>query len=725
MQNLMSRRFSEIITQALNISRDMRHNILSIEHIFLAILNDKESSKIFRNTGVDILSLQNNVRNYLVKNIPIEENIRNLPHQTPALQRVFSNMLNHAKRSNAKEINVSDFLISVLQEERSYGAQLLQFLGLSPIEILDNHTHEEEEILSSYSKNLNELAKAGKIDPIIGREREILRLCEILCKRKKNNAVLIGEAGVGKTAIAEGLALLINQNLVPDKLNDFEVYSLDLSSMVAGSKYRGDFEKRLKGVIKALESKKKVVVFIDEIHILMGAGSTSTGSMDAANILKPLLATGNLRCVGATTYAEYKNTFAKDRALSRRFVCLQVQEPSESDCIEILKQSAPLYENYHQVSYSQEALEACVKLSVRYINDRFLPDKALDLMDECAINLKKQKDSHKTRLITRQDVEECLSRFIHIPKQTLRLSEKTQLKNLECNLKKKIFAQEEAIQNVVKAIKINKAGLGALHKPIGSFLFIGSSGVGKTALSKELAKALGIDFIRFDMSEYMEAHSVAKLIGAPSGYIGFEQGGMLVNAISQKPYCVLLLDEIEKAHPDVYNLLLQVMDGAKLTDNLGNQADFKNVILILTSNAGNKESSPLGFGSFSRDERILKEIFSPEFRSRLDAVIPFNPLNKEHMKKIAQKYLSEINEQTKDKNIKLSFSKKSLDFIANIGMDPALGAREIYKLIDRDIKSALSEWILFSPKNTQEPLAIQHFSIEVENKNLTLKQKSK
>lgn len=698
MENLLSKNFSQIINQAVSISKKMQHNILSIEHIFLAILQDNQSAKIFRNSGAELPELQENLKNYLLKYIPTQNHPNNsIPHQTPALQRVFSNMLNHAASANAKEINASDFLIFVLQEEHSYSAQILRFLGLDAMEILQNSSEsEEEELLETYAKNLNALARAGKIDPIIGREKEIVRLSEILCKRKKNNAILVGEAGVGKTAIAEGLALLIINKQCSPMLFGFEVYSLDLSAMVAGSKYRGDFEKRLKGVIKALHARKKVIVFIDEIHILMGAGSSGSGSMDAANILKPLLTNGNLRCVGATTFNEYKSSFGKDRALSRRFVSIEVAEPDFKDCLEILKKSAPLYERYHNVSYTDEALRACIELSSRYINDRFLPDKALDLMDECGVNLKRNlKTSAKPRVITRADVENSLSRFINIPKEKLKVEEKLKLKNLDSILKKKIFAQDGAIDEVVRAIKINKAGLSSLKKPIGSFLFLGNSGVGKTALSEELANALGIDFIRFDMSEYHEAHSIAKLIGAPNGYVGYEQGGLLVDKIRRTPHCVLLLDEIEKAHPDVYNLLLQVMDGAVLSDNLGNKADFKNVILILTSNAGSGDLKPIGFGSKQKESRVLKEIFSPEFRSRLDAIIQFNPLGISEMKKIAKKYIDQINTQIKSKNIALKIDKKALDFVANLALDPSLGAREIYKVIDRDIKADLSEYILF------------------------------
>lgn len=726
MQNLISENFSRVINDAVSISRKMQHSILSIEHILLAVLQDSQGIKIFKNRGVEIGEIQENLKSYLIKYMPIQKISDNsIPQQTPALQRVFSNMLNHSASANTKEINISDFLICVLQEEHSYGAQILRFLGLDKIEILQSDS-EEDELLESYAKSLNALARAGKIDPIIGREKEILRLSEILCKRKKNNAILVGEAGVGKTAIAEGLALLIIHKQCARELFGFEVYSLDLSAMVAGSKYRGDFEKRLKGVIKALHARKKVILFIDEIHLLMGAGSSGGGSMDAANILKPLLTNGNLRCVGATTYSEYKASFDKDRALSRRFVSIEVREPSQKDCLEILKQSAPLYERHHKVRYSEESLRACVELSSRYINDRFLPDKALDLMDECGVNFKKRK-SNKPRIVTRGDVEDTLSRFINIPKESLKLEEKSQLKNLDSILKKRIFAQDEAIDQIVKAIKINKAGLSNLKKPIGSFLFVGSSGVGKTALSQELALALGVEFIRFDMSEYHEAHSISKLIGAPNGYVGYEQGGILVDKIRRSPHCVLLLDEIEKAHPDVYNLLLQVMDGAVLSDNLGNQADFKNVILILTSNAGNSDLKPIGFGSTQENSRILKEIFSPEFRSRLDCIVHFNPLGIKEMRRITQKYIAQMNEQIHAKNITLKISKKALDFIANQALDPSLGAREIHKIIDREIKADLSDYILFHLKASQENLEItldgNHLRLVKSGKRDTKKQK--
>ena len=695
MENLISKHFSQIINEAVKISKRMQHNVLSVEHIFLAILQNPKNSKFFKNSQVSLEEVIQNVRSYLTKHIPIENQQQNsIPYQTPALQRIFSNMINHANTSNQKEIDVGDFLVFVLEEERSYSAQILQAMQITRLDILQSIQEDpRENILETYARNLNSLAKEGKIDPVVGREKEILRLSEILCKRKKNNAILIGEAGVGKTAIAEGLAfLIVNQKCAP-ALKDFEVFSLDLSAMVAGSKYRGDFEKRLKEVIKTLEKNHKIILFIDEIHLLVGAGSAGNSGMDAANILKPILASGNLRCVGATTFQEYKAYLAKDKALLRRFMNIEVSEPTLEHCLEILEKSAPFYEKYHQVKYTKEALEACVKLSDQYITDRFLPDKALDLMDEAGVNLLDQKK----RVIDKKQIQETLIRFVHIPKEKLQTSEKKIIRDLEKNLNNKIFSQEHAIHQVTRVIKINKAGLGRLNRPIGSFLFVGNSGVGKTALSQEIAKALGIAFLRLDMSEYKEPHSISKLIGAPSGYVGYEQGGILVDMIKKQPHCVLLLDEIEKAHSDIYQLLLQVMDGATLTDNLGNKADFKNVILILTSNAGNTDSKPLGFDSQNQtaQNKAIKEIFSPEFRSRLDDVIYFNPLHQNDMKKITQKYLSEINGQIQDKNIILKIDKKSLDFIANLAIDPMLGAREIHKIIDRDIKLALSEKILF------------------------------
>lgn len=715
MQNLLSPHFSNIINEAVKISKEMQHNILTIEHIFLASLLDEKTSKILQKCGLDLTTTIQNIQNYLLKYIPTQKSPNNsIPHQTPALQRVFFNMANHTNNTNQGQIEIQDFFIFLLLEKQSYSTKILLSLEVDKVKIIEaSQEDSQENPLKQYAKNLNILAKNGKIDPIIGREKEILRVSEILCKRKKNNVILVGEAGVGKTAIAEGIALsIINQTCI-NALKNFEIYSLDLTSMIAGSKFRGDFEKRLKSVLDTIDKNKNIVLFIDEIHMLIGAGSSGGGNMDAANILKPLLANGSLRCIGATTFQEYRQ-FCKDKALSRRFMNVEIAEPSIQDCYEILTKIAPLYERYHNVKYTKEAICACVDLANYYITDRYLPDKAIDLLDEAGVYLQ----DNKRRMVGKKQIQECISKFISIPKETLSYNEKNLLKNLKRTLKKEIFSQDEAIDAIASVIKINKAGLSSSNKPIGSFLFIGSSGVGKTALSQAIAKALGIAFHRIDMSEYMEAHSISKLIGAPSGYVGFEQGGLLIDLIKKTPHCVLLLDELEKAHQDVFNLFLQVMDNASLGDNLGNKADFKNVILIMTSNAGNQETKALGFHSKQshKQDNTLKSFFSPEFRGRLDSIIYFNDLGFEDYKNIIKKYISQINTQIQDKKISIHIDSKALDFIASKALQPEFGAREIERIIQKDIKLQLSDIILF-----QKPKSNTTINIILKNQKIVLK----
>lgn len=711
MKSFLGPTMARIIDESVKISKRMQHNILTIEHVFFALIHNKYGMQILKNCGINQEDLQRHIGQYLVKHVPISE-VNSIPEQTPALQRVFFNMINHAKINQQKQLDVQDFLIFMLEEEQSYSALLLKSYEVDRGLILEAASQVAEDFqedpLKKYAQNLNLLAKKGKIDPIIGREKEIERVSEILCKRKKNNAILIGEPGVGKTAIAEGIALSIVQKTCVKALNNFEIYSLDLAGMVAGSKYRGDFEKRLKSVVESIQEQENIILFIDEIHMIVGAGATgNNGNMDAANILKPLLSSGKLRCIGATTFQEYKNYFLKDRALSRRFMSVEVLEPSIEDCYKILQRVAPLYEDYHQVKYSDEAIRACVDLSHAYINERFLPDKAIDLLDESGVNLEYKKH----RNIEKKQIEDTLAKFVNIPREVLRSDEKQLLQRLEKTLQKEVFSQNEAIAKIVSAIKINKAGLGELDKPIGSFLFVGPSGVGKTSLAQNLSQALGIKFYRIDMSEYMEAHSVAKLIGSPNGYVGFEQGGMLVDMIRKNPHCVLLLDEIEKAHSDIYNLLLQVMDDASLRDNLGNKADFRNVILIMTSNAGTKETQKLGFNASMQDKHssAIKDLFSPEFRGRLDGVIYFNPLNKKDYINIAKKQIVLLNKKLKEKEISLQIDSKALDFIASYALDPMLGAREIANIINTQIKPKLSEMILFEIKDRPCKLKITLF----------------
>lgn len=707
MNHLISANLTQTINNAVESARKMKHEMLTIEHIFLAILSNQKGEELLKAFGANISQMQKLIRIYLSNHIPISKTQEiSLPTQTPALDRVFSSMIEHAANSNQKILEIADLLAFILQEEDSYSAKLLNAQGITRLDILEFITSEENEqntqntdsYLRKYSKNLVELAKEGKIDPVIGRVEEIERVSEILCRRKKNNPILIGEPGVGKTAIAEGIALQIAQKKAPKALHNAQIFALDIGDMVAGSKYRGDFEKRLKGVLNEVVQIENAVLFIDEIHTIVGAGSTSGGSLDASNLLKPALASGSLRCIGATTYNEYKTHFDKDKALSRRFSKVEVNEPSLLDSYAIIKELAPIYEKYHHISYTPEALKACVDLSYRYISEKFLPDKAIDIMDEVGANYKIHAPiSKKPKLITVEDIENIISKSVNIPKSQVSSDERGLLKNLAQKLKSRIYAQDEAIDSLVEAIKINKAGLGELNRPIGSFLFVGPSGVGKTELSKEIAKALGLHFEKFDMSEYMESHSVSRLIGAPAGYVGFEQGGLLIDAIKKHPHCVLLLDEIEKAHSDVYNILLQVMDNAVLTDNSGNKADFKNVILIMTSNVGSKEANILGFNKIegNKHEKALKDVFSPEFRSRLDGVIAFNRLGKKEFERIAKKYIQDINLTLKEKDIVLDIDNKALSNIASRGIDNALGAREIRRIMENEIKRKLSDEILF------------------------------
>lgn len=707
MNHLISANLTQTINNAVESAREMRHEMLTIEHIFLAILNNQKGEELLKAFGANISQMQKLIRIYLSNHLPISKTQEiSLPTQTPALDRVFSSMIEHAANSNQKILEIADLLAFILQEEDSYSAKLLNAQGITRLDILEFITSEEKEqntqntdsYLRKYSKNLVELAKEGKIDPVIGRAEEIERVSEILCRRKKNNPILIGEPGVGKTAIAEGIALQIAQKKAPKALHNAQIFALDIGDMVAGSKYRGDFEKRLKGVLNEVVEIDNAVLFIDEIHTIVGAGSTSGGSLDASNLLKPALASGSLRCIGATTYNEYKTHFDKDKALSRRFSKVEVNEPSLLDSYAIIKELAPIYEKYHHISYTPEALKACVDLSHRYISEKFLPDKAIDIMDEVGANYKiHAPTSKKPKLISVEDIENIISKSVNIPKSQVSSDERGLLKNLAQKLKSRIYAQDKAIDALVEAIKMNKAGLGEVHRPIGSFLFVGPSGVGKTELSKEIAKALGLHFEKFDMSEYMESHSVSRLIGAPAGYIGFEQGGLLIDAIKKHPHCVLLLDEIEKAHSDVYNILLQVMDNAMLTDNSGNKADFKNVILIMTSNVGSKEANVLGFNKIegTKHEKALKDVFSPEFRSRLDGVVAFDHLGKKEFEKIANKYIQDINTTLKEKNIVLDIDNKALSNIASRGIDNALGAREIRRIIENEIKRKLSDEILF------------------------------
>ncbi len=703
---MISVELNSVFAYAVDYAKRMHHEYLTVEHIFYSILHSKEGINIITVLGADVEKLKKEIIQHMDKVIPtLEEPVD--PLETLALSSTINDMMNHVHASGAREASVGDMLASLSNLSDSYVSYLLQKEGIDRVEVLEVISHgldksetktkEKEKFpnLAAFTYELVEQAKNGKIDPVIGREDEIDRVMQTLCRRKKNNPLLVGEPGVGKTAIAEGLALLIAEDRVPDVLKDAKIYALDMGALVAGTKFRGDFEKRLKGVINEVAQIDNAIVFIDEIHTLVGAGSTSGGSMDASNILKPALARGEFKCIGATTYSEYRSFFDKDKALSRRFAKVDVQEPSIEDTFKILKGVQHKYEAYHDIAFSDKALQSAIDLSVKYIHDRFLPDKAMDIIDDAGASfmLRGKKDME----ITSKDITEIVSRMLKLPPSTLESDDISKLKDLEKSLKRQIIAQEEAIHQLAKSIKRSYAGLNGDDKPIGSFLFVGPTGVGKTALSKALAETLDVHFEKLDMSEYMEPHAVSRLIGAPPGYVGFEQGGLLTEMIKKHPYTVLLLDEIEKAHPDIMNILLQIMDGARLTDNNGVVSDFKNVILIMTSNIGTKEANVMGFekDNSSRVDSALKAFFSPEFRNRLSAIVEFSPLNEEAIVEIVDIEIEKLNAQMQNKKIDIKLSKGAKKHIAKLSHSNEFGAREISRVIDDKIKEPLTDEILF------------------------------
>ena len=694
---MLDKNLNDIMEDALKTAGILRHDMLTTEHIFLALLNNDDGERFLATVGANTTELKILTLNYLKNYLDSGDSPRE-PIYTTALENVFGNMMNLADNKKKRYMDIFDLLIAITSDERAYSTMLLKAQNITKLDILEQvlenkgsekSQNAESSALIAYTKELVALAKDGKIDPVIGREREIERVCEILCRRKKNNPILVGESGVGKTAIAEGLALKIAKSDIIDELKDCKIFALDLGSLIAGTKYRGDFEKRLKEVLDSFSQVKNAIMFIDEIHTIVGAGSTSGGSLDVSNLLKPALSNGAFRCIGATTFSEFRNHFNKNKALSRRFAKVDINEPSIEDSIQILTQLAPFYEKFHGVSYNESALISCVNLSSKYINDRFLPDSAIDLLDEAGAHYKiAQKNK-----ITQSDIESLMARILKLPLDKS-IDDKILLKNLRQKLKARIYGQDSAIDALYKSLLKNKAGLGNPAKPIGVFLFTGPTGVGKSELSKELAKNLNINLKRFDMSEYSEAHSVSRLVGAPAGYVGFEEGGLLVEAIRKDSHCVLLLDEIEKAHSSIYNLLLQIFDNASLTDNSGNKADFKNVIIIMTSNVGQGEMPTLGFTKdSSAKDSALKEIFSPEFRNRLDCIVKFNALEMSHLRQIVAKQIADLNLQLKD--VQIALDSKAVDYLLNLDFDKMLGAREIERIIDREIKIPLSEMIIF------------------------------
>jgi ATP-dependent Clp protease ATP-binding subunit ClpA len=702
---MISSELNAVFQKALSFAKDQRHEYLTIEHVFFALLSSNEGIEIIKECGGDAAHLRELLGLYIQEHImPLPENINAEPYETVALSRLIDQMVRHIQSAQKSQAEVGDLMAAIFEEKHTYSAILLQENEISRVDVLEvishrnideNEDSESQSNLLKYTIELVSTAKAGKIDPVIGRNNEVERVIQTLCRRKKNNPLLVGEPGVGKTAIAEGLALRIADDSVPDILKDAPIFALDLGSMLAGTKYRGDFEKRLKGVIDELKEQKNAIMFIDEIHTIVGAGAVSGGSMDASNQLKPALASGELRCMGATTFAEYRNVFEKDRALSRRFAKIDVDEPSQEESYLILKGLREKYEKHHGLKYTDKALRSCVELSKKYITDRFLPDVAIDLMDEAGASFHLKKKKRTT--VTPHDVEMIISKVTGVPTSRMAEDDIKRLQNLEEDLKTLVIGQDGAVEKVALAIKRSRAGLNADNRPIASFLFSGPTGVGKTELAKSLAKITGVHFERFDMSEYMEKHSLSRLVGSPPGYVGFEQGGLLTEAIRKHPYTVLLLDEIEKANPELINILLQVMDSATLTDNNGFKANFKNVVIIMTSNIGANEASVMGFNAnqaHSRDN-ALKAFFTPEFRNRLDAVVEFNPLSMEIVQSIVDKFILELNSDLKKRKVSISLSKKAKGYIAQMGYDPEMGARPLLRVIQERIKDPLTQELLF------------------------------
>ncbi len=719
------------INQAFQTAREYGHEYASVEHLLLALLDNPASIEVLDACGADRKRLSRELKNFLSKKIPSLGDAGTVNSQPSiGFQRVIQRALYHVQSAGKDAVTGANVLVALFAERESHAVYYLQKEHVSRMDVVtylahgqqhDEGNEESEEPestqerkpgkdpLAAYTRNLNALARAGRIDPLIGRSHELERALQILARRRKNNPLFIGEAGVGKTAIVEGLARAIVHGKVPEILEDTIIYALDMGALIAGSRYRGDFEERLKAVLKALQRQPKSILFIDEIHTIVGAGAVSGGAMDASNLLKPALAAGELKCIGATTYQEYRQHFEKDRALSRRFQKIDVPEPSPDEAIEVLRGLKRHFENHHHLRYTDAALRAAVELSIKHIHDRHLPDKAIDVIDEVGAAQALLPPSRRKKSIGVHDIEDMVAKIARIPGKSVSLDDRSALKNLERDLGLVIFGQDRAIQELSAAIKLSRAGLRHAEKPIGAFLFSGPTGVGKTELTRQLAQLLGIPLLRFDMSEYMERHSVARLIGAPPGYVGYDQSGLLSDAILKHPHAVLLLDEIEKAHPDIFNVLLQVMDHGKLTDASGRQVDFRQVILVMTTNAGAEEQgkAAIGFvqqgGESGKEMESIRRVFAPEFRNRLDAIVPFSPLAREDILHVVDKFLMELDEQLLQKGYSLEVSSELRQWLAKKGYDPLMGARPMARLIQEELKKPLAEHILFSdlPKGTQ------------------------
>ena len=726
---MLSHNLEKTLHRALSMATERNHEYATLEHLLMSLTEDHDSMSVMRACGVDIERLSSELKTFLKTEL---EDLINPemgePKPTAGFQRVIQRAVIHVQSSGREEVTGANVLVALFSERESHAVYFLQLQDMSRLDAVNYISHgiakvpganesrtvhgadedatEEaivrkgDEALEAYCVDLNKKASEGKIDPLIGRQMEVDRTIQILCRRSKNNPLYVGDPGVGKTAIAEGLAKRIVEGDVPEVLLNVVIYALDMGALLAGTRYRGDFEERLKNVMKELEAQEHAVLFIDEIHTVIGAGATSGGSLDASNILKPALQNGGLRCMGSTTYKEYRGYFEKDRALVRRFQKIDVKEPSIEDAVKILKGLKPNYEKHHNVRYTAEAIRAAVELSARYINDRKLPDKAIDIIDEVGASRMLVPESKRKKTVSLKDVEDVVAMIARIPPKSVSKDDRETLKLLERDLKTVVFGQDKAIDTLASAIKLSRAGLRDAEKPIGSYLFSGPTGVGKTEVAKQLAHVLGVELVRFDMSEYMERHSVSRLIGAPPGYVGFDQGGLLTDAIDQQPHSVLLLDEIEKAHPDLFNILLQVMDHGKLTDNNGKSIDFRNVVLIMTTNAGASDMAKATIG-FEREERVgedieaIERMFTPEFRNRLDATVPFAALPPEVVTRVVDKFIMELEVQLDDRNVVIELTDSAREWLAKKGYDPKYGARPLARVIQEHIKKPLAEELLF------------------------------
>ncbi|MBK9585974.1 MAG: ATP-dependent Clp protease ATP-binding subunit ClpA [Alphaproteobacteria bacterium] len=727
---MLSRNLEQTLHRALAVANEKHHEYATLEHLLYALASDPDAMAVLRSCGVDLDDLKSKIMHYIETDLSYLVNFETEEAKpTNTFQRVLQRAAIHVQSSGREEVTGANVLVAMFSERESHAVFYLQENDMTRFDAVNYISHgiakvptqsrtdkaptgvEEppkdgtktgREALDAYCINLNDKARNGRIDPLIGREKEVERTIQILCRRSKNNPLYVGDPGVGKTAIAEGLAKRIVEKQVPDVLHDAVIFALDMGSLLAGTRYRGDFEERIKAVLTELENIEESILFIDEIHTVIGAGATSGGAMDASNLLKPALSSGRLRCIGSTTYKEYRNHFEKDRALVRRFQKIDVYEPSIEDAVKILKGLKPYYEEHHNVKYTNTAIQAAVELSAKYIGDRKLPDKAIDIIDEVGAAQMLVAEGERKKTIGVKDIEEVVAAIARIPSTTLNKNDREALQTLERDLKTMVFDQEPAIEALANAIKLSRAGLRDAEKPIGCYLFSGPTGVGKTEVARQLAKSLGVELIRFDMSEYMERHSVSRLIGTPPGYVGFDQGGLLTDKVDQHPHCVLLMDEIEKAHPDLFNILLQVMDYGKLTDNNGKSVDFRNVILIMTTNAGAQDMArkPIGFGrevgsmDYAENEAITK-MFSPEFRNRLDAIVPFQNLMPATVEKVVDKFIIQLEAQLADRNVSIELSHEARKYLAETGYDVTMGARPLARIIQEKVKRPLAEEILF------------------------------